>query len=69
MPAADGYALISELRARGYRGPVIALTAYGRGEDRQRALSAGFDEHVAKPTDAASLAAVIATVLAAPRAG
>lgn len=41
MPEADGYALIAELRARGYRGPAIALTAYGRSEDRERALSAG----------------------------
>jgi len=67
MPEADGYVLIGVLRAQGYRGPAIALTAYGRSEDRERALSAGFDEHVAKPTDAASLAAAIATVLAAAR--
>jgi PAS domain S-box-containing protein len=67
MPDADGYALLGSFRARGYSGPVIALTAYGRSEDRERALSAGFAEHVAKPTDAASLAAVITTVLAAAR--
>jgi PAS domain S-box-containing protein len=67
MPEADGYALIRELRAGGYRGPAVALTAYGRIEDRERALAAGFDAHVAKPADAASLAEVIATVVATAR--
>jgi PAS domain S-box-containing protein len=67
MPGEDGFDLVRRLLAAGYNVPVIALTAYGRDEDRARALSAGFSEHVAKPADAASLAAVVATVLAAAR--
>jgi CheY-like chemotaxis protein len=35
--------------------PAIALTAFARAQDRQRAISAGFDEHLAKPVDAARL--------------
>ena len=49
----DGYALLRALRALpregGGRVPAIALTGYARQEDRARALSAGFDLHLAKP--------------------
>ena len=41
--------------------PAIALTAYGRSEDRLRALQAGFNMHVAKPVDPAELGVVIAS--------
>lgn len=33
----------------------IALTAYARDEDRERALAAGFDRHLAKPVEAEAL--------------
>ena len=60
----DGYDLIRKLRAlpaeRGGRTPAAALTAYGRLEDRMKALSAGFQLHVAKPVDPAELVAVVA---------
>ncbi len=52
MPDQDGYALMRTIRGLGGRdGQVraIAVSAYARHEDRQRALKAGFDEHVAKP--------------------
>jgi CheY-like chemotaxis protein len=32
--------------------PAIALTAYARAEDAERALRSGFQEHIAKPVDA-----------------
>jgi CheY-like chemotaxis protein len=38
----------------------VALTAYARLEDRRRALSAGFQKHVAKPIDPADLVQVVA---------
>ncbi|MGH7279597.1 MAG: PAS domain-containing protein, partial [Candidatus Rokuibacteriota bacterium] len=63
MPGQDGYALIRELRARGNRVPAVAVTAYGRNEDRERALLAGFQSYVAKPIDPAALAGVVATLL------
>jgi signal transduction histidine kinase len=66
MPDEDGYALIARVRAlsgaEGGHTPAIALTAYARTEDRVRALSAGFQMHVAKPIEPAELVATIAAV-------
>ena len=42
-------------REEGGQTPALALTAYARTEDRVRALSAGFQMHLAKPTEPASL--------------
>ena len=42
--------------------PAIAITAYARAEDRQTALAAGFDMHVAKPLDPEELLATVAEV-------
>lgn len=51
MPGMDGYQLIEALRrdARTALVPAIALTGFGRPQDAQRALAAGFDAHIAKP--------------------
>jgi PAS domain S-box-containing protein len=51
MPGEDGYALLARMRARELLGgvPAIALSAYSAPRDRERALRAGFDAHVAKP--------------------
>jgi CheY-like chemotaxis protein len=70
MPGEDGYSLIRRVRewerARGAYLPAVALTAYGRGEDRMRALSAGFQMHVAKPVDPAELVLVITSLIRRP---
>ncbi len=66
MPMLDGFHLIREVRARGYsfqRLPAIALTAFARSEDRQKALLAGFQLHLVKPVDAAELSAAIAALI------
>jgi PAS domain S-box-containing protein len=66
MPTLDGFQLIREVRARGYtfhRLPAIALTAFARAADRQKALLAGFQLHLAKPVDPAELFAAIATLI------
>jgi len=64
MPGEDGYSLIRQVRTReiGRKDslPAVALTAYARPEDRERALAAGFQEHLPKPVDAAELTAVLA---------
>ncbi|HZF11718.1 MAG TPA: response regulator [Thermoanaerobaculia bacterium] len=64
MPEEDGYTLIHKLRARGAdQGatlPAAALTAYARTEDRERALAAGFQTHIAKPIDPSELIAAVA---------
>jgi CheY-like chemotaxis protein len=53
MPDEDGYSLIQKVRSLsaecGGLIPAAALTAYARDEDRERALAAGFQMHVAKP--------------------
>ena len=67
MPGEDGYSLIRKVRqresAQGAKAvPAIAITAYARAEDRQTALAAGFDMHVAKPLDPEELLATVAEV-------
>ena len=54
LPGRDGYELVERARAlQSERGapplPAIALTAFGRREDRAKALRAGFDLHLGKP--------------------
>ena len=62
LPDGDGYKLLQRIRQRGATVPVIALTAYTRVEDRRRALSAGFQLHVAKPIEPRRLVHAVSTV-------
>ncbi|MCA1580221.1 MAG: response regulator [Acidobacteria bacterium] len=66
MPGEDGYALMRAVRAlpveSGGAVPALAVTAYAREEDRLRALSSGFQGHVAKPIDPDELVRQIARV-------
>jgi PAS domain S-box-containing protein len=69
MPGEDGYTFIEKLRQRdasapgGGAIPAIAFTAYAREEDRQRALAAGFQLHLAKPIAPKELAEAVASVV------
>lgn len=64
MPSEDGYELIRKVRMlrpeRGGELPAVALTAYARSEDRARALSSGYQMHLAKPVDPEDLISVVA---------
>ena len=64
MPGEDGYSLIRKVRVLGAEEgggiPAVALTAYARPEDRERALLAGFQMHLPKPVEPADLATVVA---------
>ena len=53
MPEMDGYELARALRSLpGYeRVPLVAVTGYSKFDDRDRSLTAGFNEHVTKPID------------------
>jgi PAS domain S-box-containing protein len=66
MPEEDGYSLIRKIRAldaaQGGKTPAVALTAYGRTEDRVRTLTSGYTMHVPKPVDPGELTAIIASV-------
>jgi len=68
MPGEDGYSLIRKIRLRssdeGGQVPAIALTAYAKDEDRSRAISAGFQHHIAKPLEPDYLLGIIATAIA-----
>jgi hypothetical protein len=67
MPGEDGYSLMRRVREwereRDFYTPSVALTAYGRTEDRMRALKAGFQTHIAKPVDPAELVLVIMSLI------
>jgi PAS domain S-box-containing protein len=64
MPEEDGYSLISNIRSlppeRGGLIPAIALTAYARAEDRERALLAGYQMHISKPIEPGRLVEEVA---------
>ena len=53
MPGADGYELIKQLIALDVvpKIPAIAITAYAKDEDKERALAAGFQSFLAKPVE------------------
>lgn len=63
MPGLDGYGTLSELRKRGFQGPIIALTAHAMKEDRDRTLAAGFADHLAKPINSKMLMQTIQSYL------
>jgi CheY-like chemotaxis protein len=66
MPDEDGYTLIRRIRGmppeRGGRTPSIALTAYARKEDAERAFAAGYQKHVAKPVEPEQLVSLVANL-------
>ena len=63
MPVLDGYEATRQLRAHGYAGTIIALTAYAMPEDRDESLRLGCDEHLSKPIDWGRLAWLIGEFL------
>jgi CheY-like chemotaxis protein len=67
MPGEDGVGLLRRARQmmtlRARRLPALALTAYGRSEDRVRALAAGFNLHLGKPVNPAELVLAVASLL------
>ena len=59
MPEEDGYVFLREIRSRtgaARETPILALTAFGRPEDRVHALDAGFNAYLKKPVDPVELA-------------
>jgi CheY-like chemotaxis protein len=64
LPGMDGYEVARKLRQQPStsRALLIALTGYGRVEDREAALKAGFDKHFTKPIEAKALYQYVAQV-------
>jgi CheY-like chemotaxis protein len=67
MPNRDGFELLEDIRALGPENggsvPVIAMTAFGRVIDRNRAIAAGFKVHLDKPFAPEKLLAAIQLIL------
>jgi PAS domain S-box-containing protein len=68
MPDEDGYGFLERLRQDEQERnlsaiPAIAVTAFARSEDRERALAAGFNEHLPKPVDPEKLISVLAQLI------
>jgi signal transduction histidine kinase/ActR/RegA family two-component response regulator len=56
LPGLDGYELARQARSERQSGTwLVAMTGYGQPEDRERALAAGFDQHLTKPVSVAAL--------------
>ncbi|MEH1963787.1 MAG: chemotaxis protein CheB [Nostoc sp.] len=66
MPEEDGFSLIRQVRAleaeAGGQIPAAAITAYATEQERQRAIDAGFQTHLAKPIDLTQLVLIIANL-------
>ena len=62
MPGMDGYLLATQIRRQpwGERVFLVAVTGWGQGADRDRAVAAGFDLHLTKPVDFESVSALLA---------
>jgi signal transduction histidine kinase/ActR/RegA family two-component response regulator len=62
LPGMSGYEVAAQLcrLPEAERPMLVALTGYGRDEDRKRCLEAGFDRHLVKPVSASDLEAIFA---------
>jgi CheY-like chemotaxis protein len=49
MPGMDGHEAARSLRAKGYRRPIIALTAHAMKEEQEKTLRSGFTDYLSKP--------------------
>jgi two-component system, chemotaxis family, CheB/CheR fusion protein len=61
LPDLDGYEVARRLRASdaGQNVLLLAVTGWGQVEDKQRAVEAGFDDHLTKPVDSAFLSRLL----------
>jgi CheY-like chemotaxis protein len=59
MPVVDGFEAAWRLRAAGFPGAIVALTAHTLPEVRERCLAAGCDAFATKPIDRAALLALL----------
>ena len=61
MPELNGYQLAQRIRGTpwGRRSLLIAISGWGREQDKRRALAAGFDQHLTKPIDPNGLEALL----------
>ena len=51
LPRISGYEVVQRIKAAHPLISVVAISGYGRHEDKRRAVEAGFDGHLVKPVD------------------
>ncbi len=66
MPEMNGYDATRWLRQHGWRGPIVALTAYAMVGDREKCLAAGCDDYLSKPMTPQGLRDTLARYISAP---
>jgi PAS domain S-box-containing protein len=66
MPRMDGYEATRALRERGFRGPIVAVTASALKGEREKCLEAGMNDILVKPFKKKDLSDLLARILAAP---
>lgn len=59
MPRLGGVEATRKLRAKGYRRPIVALTAHSMQEDRQKCINVGCSDYLTKPVQRSVLVQVI----------
>jgi len=64
MPILDGYEATRRLRDKGYKTPIVAITANAMVGDEEKCLEAGCEGYLSKPIDRAKLNEVIAKYIA-----
>jgi CheY-like chemotaxis protein len=70
LPGIDGFEVARRVRAQANSRSVllVALTGYGRPDDRERTRAAGFDHHLTKPVQLDALQGLVATMVGPPAA-
>lgn len=63
LPKLDGVAVCTELRRRGYSGPILMMTARSTTQDKVMGLDAGADDYLVKPFDLEELSARVRALL------
>jgi len=64
LPDLNGYEVARRIRATpwGAHLPLVAVTGWGKEEDRERAFAAGFDHHLTKPVAPEAVASLVTTL-------
>ena len=59
LPDINGYEVTKKIKKKSPNIPVIAQTAYGMSDDKEKALNAGCDDYISKPIDIEKLMSII----------